>query len=303
MNAPNVTTNGKGKMKIHLKECLFCNTKFPLGYFNKNGNAGEHSKGRWAWCKSCEQIARYYESKGIYKKIVSFSGGKDSTAMLLMMLEKNIKFDEVVYFDAGSWEWPEMAIHIEKVEQYTGIKIKKFSPYPYNFDYMMSKWKPEGKKAYNGWPTPSLRWCTLMKINTIRKYLREYRPYFMYIGFAVDEPERVVKQEKSHHNLIDSKKQINHFPLVEWGMTEQECLDYCIKRGFDWGGLYKTHKRVSCWCCPLQRLGDLRILNKSHPELWEKLKQMNEEVLNCGGDFFRNNPKIFTRIETEVCNG
>ena len=35
------------------------------------------------------------------KHIVSFSGGKDSTAMLLMMLEKGMKVDYIVFVDTG----------------------------------------------------------------------------------------------------------------------------------------------------------------------------------------------------------
>ena len=33
------------------------------------------------------------------KHIVSFSGGKDSTAMLLRMLEENMQVDEIIFCD------------------------------------------------------------------------------------------------------------------------------------------------------------------------------------------------------------
>ncbi len=33
------------------------------------------------------------------KYIVSFSGGKDSTAMLLRMLEENVQVDEILFCD------------------------------------------------------------------------------------------------------------------------------------------------------------------------------------------------------------
>jgi len=39
--------------------------------------------------------------------IVSFSGGKDSTAMLLMMLEKGIPVDRVICVDTTK-EFPQM---------------------------------------------------------------------------------------------------------------------------------------------------------------------------------------------------
>ena len=58
------------------------------------------------------------------KHIVSFSGGKDSTAMLLMMLEKGMKIDEIIFLDT-TVEFPEMYEHINKVEKYIGRTITK----------------------------------------------------------------------------------------------------------------------------------------------------------------------------------
>lgn len=58
-------------------------------------------------------------------------------------------------------------------------------------------------------------------------------------------------------------------------MAEADCLAYCRARGFDWGGLYDLFRRVSCWCCPLQPLSELRTLRKHFPELWEKLRYMD----------------------------
>lgn len=31
--------------------------------------------------------------------------------------------------------------------------------------------------------------------------------------------------------------------------------------------------RVSCWCCPLQSLKELRVLYREFPEQWEQLKR------------------------------
>ena len=37
----------------------------------------------------------------VKRQIVSFSGGKDSTAMLLMMIEKKMQIDEIVFLRYG----------------------------------------------------------------------------------------------------------------------------------------------------------------------------------------------------------
>jgi hypothetical protein len=54
-------------------------------------------------------------------------------------------------------------------------------------------------------------------------------------------------------------------------MDEAACLQYCKDRGFDWGGLYEHLSRVSCFCCPLQRIGGMRAIRKIRPELWAKM--------------------------------
>lgn len=58
------------------------------------------------------------------KHIVQLSGGKDSTAMLLMMLERNMPVDEILFCDTGV-EFPAMYEHLKRVEQYTGRQITR----------------------------------------------------------------------------------------------------------------------------------------------------------------------------------
>ena len=59
--------------------------------------------------------------------VVSFSGGKDSTAMLLRMLEEGMHVDVILFCDTGL-EFPEMYDHIDKVEKKIGRKIVRLHP-------------------------------------------------------------------------------------------------------------------------------------------------------------------------------
>jgi 3'-phosphoadenosine 5'-phosphosulfate sulfotransferase (PAPS reductase)/FAD synthetase len=216
------------------------------------------------------------------KYIVSFSGGKDSTAMLLLLLEQNKRIDEVVYFDAESWEFPEMHEHINKVEQYTGLKITRLKA-KRNFDYFFSdhiitKGKAKGQIGY-GFPSATRRWCTREKIRTINKYIKDAE--VVYIGYAFDEQNRIKKEETKAEPI---------YPLIDAKITEKEALQMCYNNGFDWGGLYEVFKRVSCWCCPLQPNSELKKLYDFKPELWRKLQQMQDVSINT----FRMNYK---RIE------
>lgn len=55
------------------------------------------------------------------KHIVSFSGGKDSTAMLLRMVELNMPVDIILFADTGM-EFEEIYSHIESIEEYLGVR-------------------------------------------------------------------------------------------------------------------------------------------------------------------------------------
>lgn len=204
------------------------------------------------------------------KHIVSFSGGKDSTAMLLKMIENNMYIDEIIFCDTGK-EFPQMYKHIKKVENYikrpiTILKAEKSFDY-YMFEYVKTRGKNKGKKGY-GWASGRCRWCTtLLKNNVINKYLSKYKDegYLEYIGIAYDEQKRIKDKR---------------YPLVEYKMTEKDCLEYCYSKGFDWGGLYEHLDRVSCWCCPLKKIKEYKVLYQYYPELWQKLKEMDKKSYN-----------------------
>lgn len=212
------------------------------------------------------------------KHIVSLSGGKDSTAMLLRMLEEGMPVDIIIFCDTGL-EFEGMYRHIDKLEKYIGIpitRLKSAQPFEYLFfEHMPKRKNPEliGRKGYS-WGGPRNRWCTAMlKTRIIDRYLRELSKEYtlkQYIGIAADEPQRVREY---------------NYPLIDWGMTEADCLAYCKERGFDWDGLYDIFNRVSCWCCPLQSYDELRKLRRHFPELWEKLRYMDK---NTWRSFLKN---------------
>lgn len=218
--------------------------------------------------------------------IVSFSGGKDSTALLLHLLELNEQVDEVVCCDTYK-EHPAMYEHIEKIRTIVEDKGIKFTLLrsektfdEWMFEYEPKRRNPEAFKAKYGdvrgksWANARNRWCTgELKIKLIDKYFKQMESEYdviHYVGIAADEQYRLERENQKAPN----KK----FPLVDWGWTEQQCLEYCYALGYDWNGLYTKFKRVSCWCCPLQTLDSLRTLRKDFPDLWEQLKDMDKRT-------------------------
>lgn len=181
---------------------------------------------------------------------------------------------KLFFADTGK-DFPQMIEHINLVDKYiqekynmkiTRIKAEKSFDY-YMFEHEKTKGKNKGKKGY-GWATMLCRWCTSnLKNRVIDNYLKRYKEegYTEYIGIAYDEPKRIKDKR---------------YPLVEYEMTEADCLQYCYEKGFNWDGLYEHFDRVSCWCCPLKNLKELKILYTHYPELWKKLKEMDKKSYN-----------------------
>ena len=217
------------------------------------------------------------------KYVVNFSGGKDSTAMLFMMLEKGWPVDRVIHADTGK-EFPAMYSHINQVNDRIkkhGLCVESVSV---DFDYWFSehlktKGKHKGEPGY-GWPGPRTRWCTSLKVEAINltaqniKYIpRKWHgaknsfDFVSYVGFAFDEINRAAK----------SKNRLS-FPLIEWGVSEKQALQYCYDLGFTWDGLYKHFHRVSCFCCPLKSLKELKAIYLHYPALWDEMINMEKKV-------------------------
>ena len=163
--------------------------------------------------------------------VVSFSGGKDSTAMLLHMMEIGEHIDEVINVDTGM-EFPAMYEHIDRVRQQVedaGIKYTRLANDKSFEHIMLHKEIKSGKFGTHygyGWPTPVIRWCTRhMKLDLLKKHLdalKEDHEVIQCIGLACDEFKRLERpgnQQKGHRH-----------PLVEWGWSEADCLEYCRER-------------------------------------------------------------------------
>lgn len=217
---------------------------------------------------------------------VSLSGGKDSTAMLLLMIERGMPIDLVLSADTGM-EFPEMYDHLAKVDAHLyrerGIHITTLR-HPKGFEWLMFD-EPKQKATSiarrlelgiplygNGWPGMRVRWCTgQLKSHLINKEVNRLKGEYNainYIGIAADEPKRIKDAA---------------YPLVDWGIAEAEALQICYDRGFDFGGLYQIYRRASCWCCPFQRIGELKKLREHHPELWARLLDMDNRAREMFG--------------------
>ena len=226
------------------------------------------------------------------KYIASVSFGKDSLAMLLLILEKNKPLDEVIFYDTGMefqaiYNIRDTVVRLLKEK---GIKYTELKP-KFPFEYVMFE-KPVKhrngtiSKGYS-WCGGRCRWGTTEKNTIIKKYLKEnYNDdYKEYVGIAYDEPNRIKDDNKKIYLLYDLK------------FTEKDCLRYCYSKGYSWEedgiDLYSILDRVSCWCCANKNLKELRAYYKYLPTYWNKLKELQSKTERP----FRNNKESIFDLE------
>lgn len=217
--------------------------------------------------------------------IASVSFGKDSLAMLLILLEKQCQVDEVIFYDTGM-EFQaiyntrdRIKIMLEEMNiKYTELKPKTSFLHKM-LDIEVHKQDGSIQLGY-GLCGGRCRWGTTEKNKTIEKYLKENygQDYKEYIGIALDETKRIEK-ERNEHKLV---------PLVGWKMTEKDCLEYCYSKGFYWEEneikLYDVLDRVSCWCCANKNKKELENMRLylseyylKYIDLLKKIKKNNKK--------------------------
>lgn len=222
---------------------------------------------------------------------LSLSGGKDSLALFLKILDEGVRLDEVVTVDLGDeyqatydtllfvasiclkerikftvLSIPEMEEY-QKYREATGIEMSSFEFMVFEHE------KQNGCRGY-GW-CGKQRWGTAIKRQLLNGYYQSLERFVIeYVGIAADEVWRI--DIKPHKNYAKS------YPLIKWRMTEADCLEYCYQHGVQWRQsgirLYDILDRVSCQHCQQKNLKELRNIKRYLPELWESFKEWQGKI-------------------------
>ena len=208
------------------------------------------------------------------KYIASISFGKDSLAMLLLIIKNKLPLDEVVFYDTGM-EFNAIYNIRDKVKiwlKQLGIKYTELKPTMdfkdkmYNYPHQSRKGNL--KQGY-GWCGGLCRWGTSEKVRTLDKYCKDSH---QYIGIALDEPIRLERLKGTNKSS----------PLAEYGYTEKMALELCYNEGFNWNEdgieLYSILDRVSCWCCRNKNLKELANYKKYLQKYFNKLIELENKI-------------------------
>jgi 3'-phosphoadenosine 5'-phosphosulfate sulfotransferase (PAPS reductase)/FAD synthetase len=183
---------------------------------------------------------------------LSYGGGVNSTAMLLLLKDEGWKF-ESIYVDHGC-DWPETREYVRMLSAKYPITI--LTPNVQGCTTLL-----QYLDKYKLIPSRVNRFCTdRFKIKVFNKYVE--KPCFSLIGFSTDEEHRA--------KLSITDRVENRFPLLEYGISRKDCEKIIKNHGLP------VPIKSGCWFCPFQRVGQWRKLRRDHPDLFCRARELED---------------------------
>tara|TARA_A100001201_G_scaffold140254_1_gene133154 strand:- start:789 stop:1664 length:876 start_codon:yes stop_codon:yes gene_type:complete len=204
--------------------------------------------------------------------VISTSGGKDSTAMLVHFLkEANLPNPlRFVFADTG-WEHQDTYAYLDILEKTLNIKIDRVKG-PYDFVSLAVK-----KKSF---PSTRRRFCTEeLKVKPIAIYMDALidngEDPVMVVGIrAAESKSRALMSEWAYSGAYDAPI---WRPLLKW--TAEDVFDLHKKHDVPPNPLYlKGATRVGCYPCIMARKGELSQAFKESDVMIEKLREAEKKV-------------------------
>lgn len=190
--------------------------------------------------------------------ILSYGGGVNSVALMLLLVREAAPLDEVVFADTGA-EIPETYAYLEVTRSFLdghGIPftvVSKRGPGLYD-----TSWN---RRVF---PSAIWRWSTRdFKINPILRHYRSLGSHVnQYLAIAWDEIERM---KRSRVDYVT-----NVFPLVERRLTREDCVGLIRDAGLP------IPPKSACYFCPFSTMDRWRWLYETHPYLYNKAVALEE---------------------------
>lgn len=251
------------------------------------------------------------------RHIVPLSGGKDSTALAVYLIENHGDLPlEFVFTDTGA-ELPETYAYLNRFETIFGVSINRLTALDLPQLAVRSK---NGRRSpfdvllhevYAGFlPNPQARWCTrMLKIRPFEYFVGDDEAY-SYIGIRADENRDGFRGAARNHQgenqaqagaakpvVISDRTNIRPvYPLKDAGFGIDDVRDLLNRTGLGLPPYYSWRSRSGCYFCFYQQIGEWQALKEEHPHLFEKAKEYEKPKAN-GRRFTWDNGRSLEELE------
>jgi len=193
------------------------------------------------------------------RHILGLSGGKDSTALAILMHKK---FPQMEYFFCDTHkELPETYEYLDRIKARLGITITYLSA-DRGFDHWLD--------VYGGYlPSPKVRWCTRkLKIVPLEQFIGNDEA-ISYIGIRADE---------KRDGYISTKPNIKAvYPFKEAGLVHADIIRLLEESGIGLPSYYRWRTRSGCFFCFFQRKYEWVKLAEEHPDFFAEAVKYEQE--------------------------
>jgi len=215
------------------------------------------------------------------RTVISYGGGVQSTALVVLAMQRGWRIDEIVHVDLLDAESPATREYVKHFARWlrethrrdiTVIQRDLYGDMLARPAFTPAPWRSrDGSFMLK-------RQCTRQyKVEPIRRYLYDkYRRerIGLMLGISVDEFHRMRESDA---------KRIEHlYPLVDERLTRNDCRAILERAGL------ATPPKSSCWFCPYRSARSQSELLRQYPALREKGEELerriNEERRKRGKD-------------------
>lgn len=219
-------------------------------------------------------------------RVISYGGGVQSTALLVLAAQKRIDYKTFLFCNVGDdSEHPDTLSYVDKVAkpyaEEHGLNLieirrtKRDGSQPTLYAEMMqadANNVPIPVRMENG--APGSRSCTVnYKIAVVRQWVRrngatEANPAFMGMGISLDEVHRM-------HNKDDKPYERRTYPLIEdfaQPLTRNNCETVIREAGLP------VPPKSACWFCPFLKPSNWAEMRRDHPALFMKCVELERTI-------------------------